>query len=79
VRAYRISLAPGQSLGPITIPGPSIRIAMNKGRISEKSDGRPETALDLAPAKFWFRDQTTTATIRNEGADAVELVEFELK
>jgi len=79
VRAYRINLSPGQSLGPITIPGPSIRIAMTEGRISEKSDGRPEAAIDLAPAQFLFRSRATTVTIRNDGAGALELVEFELK
>jgi hypothetical protein len=79
VRAYRINLSPGQTLGPITIPGPSIRIAMTEGRISERSDDQSVAAIDLAPALFVFRSRTTTVTIRNDGASAVELVEFELK
>jgi hypothetical protein len=79
VRAYRIELAPGQTLGPITIPGPSIRIAMTGGRISEKWDGGAEAMIDLAPAQFVFRGRAATTLIRNEGDRAVELVEFELK
>jgi hypothetical protein len=79
VRAYRIGLAPGESVGPITIPAPSIRIAMTAGRISERVEGRPDAMFDLAPAQFVFRDRTATTTIRNDGDTAVELVEFELK
>lgn len=79
VRAYRIRLEPGQSIGPITIPGPSIRIAMTAGRVSEKVAGRYEALLELAPAQFVFRDRSTTTTLSNPGDSAVELVEFELK
>ncbi len=79
VRAYRIAIAPGQSVGPLAIPGPGIRIAMTAGRISERVDGRDQAILDLAPAQFVFRDRPATTTIRNHGTTAVELVEFELK
>ena len=78
VGAYRIRLAPGASLGPITIPGPSIRVAMGDGRMAhEVDDMRTETRL--SPAQFVFQPQTTTATFTNIGATEVELVEFVLK
>ena len=78
VGAYRIKLAPGASLGPITIPGPSIRVAMGDGKLADEvEDTRTETRL--SPAQFVFQPQTTTATFTNTGATQVELVEFVLK
>jgi len=79
VRAYRLRLAPGQSVGPVTIAGPSIRVAMGQGRIAEKVDGRYDALFDLAPAQFVFRPQATTTTISNNGTTPVELIEFVLK
>ena len=79
VRAYRLRLAPGQSVGPVTIAGPSIRVAMGQGRIAEKVDGRYDALFDLAPAQFVFRPQATTTTISNSGTTPVELIEFVLK
>lgn len=79
VRAYRVRLAPGQSVGPVTIAGPSIRVAMGQGRIAEKVEGRYDAQFDLAPAQFVFRPQATTTTITNNGTTPVELVEFVLK
>jgi len=78
VGAYRIKLAPGASIGPLTIPGPSIRVAMGEGKlVHEVEDTKTETRL--APAQFVFQPQTTTATFTNSGATEVELVEFVLK
>jgi hypothetical protein len=79
VGAYRIRLAPGASTGPLAIPGPSIRVAMGEGRISEKIAGEGESASDLAPAQFRFREHAITTTLTNVGDRAVELVEFVLK
>ncbi|HWQ37871.1 MAG TPA: hypothetical protein VNM24_04540 [Burkholderiales bacterium] len=79
VRAYRIRLEPGESLGPVTISGPSIRVAVTEGRISEAMEGRPEAVSELAPAQFVFRAESATLTLRNTGRSVVELVEFELK
>lgn len=79
VRAYRLRLAPGQSAGPLTIAGPSIRIAMGEGRITETVEGRYDAVFELAPAQFVFRPQDTTTTITNSGDREIELVEFVLK
>jgi len=78
VGAYRIKLAPGASIGPLTIPGPSIRVAMGEGKlVHEFEDTQTETRL--APAQFVFQPQTTTATFTNIGSTELELVEFVLK
>jgi hypothetical protein len=78
VGAYRIKLEPGASTGPLSIPGPSIRVAMGEGRIVDKSaDG--DVTTDLLPAKFLFREQAVETTLTNIGDKPVELVEFVLK
>jgi hypothetical protein len=78
VGAYRIKLAPGASTGPLTIPGPSIRVALTDGKLlHELEDTQTETRL--APAQFVFQPQTTTATFTNAGDRELELVEFVLK
>jgi hypothetical protein len=78
VGAYRIKLAPGASIGPLTIPGPSIRVAMGEGKMMHEVE-YAKTEMRLAPAQFVFQPQTTTATFTNTGATEVELVEFVLK
>ena len=78
VGAYRIKLAPGASSGPLSIPGPSIRVAMGEGRITEKI-GDDSTTTALLPAQFLFRDQAVETTVTNIGDKPVELVEFVLK
>jgi hypothetical protein len=78
VGAYRIKIAPGKSIGPLTIPGPSIRVAMGEGKmVHETEDTQSETRI--APAQFVFQPQTTTAVFTNTGATELELVEFVLK
>lgn len=78
VGAYRIKLAPGASTGPLTIPGPSIRVAMNEGNMVQETEDT-QTQMRLAPAQFVFQPQTTTATFINTGTTELELVEFILK
>jgi hypothetical protein len=75
VGAYRIKLAPGASIGPLTIPGPSIRVAMGEGKLVHEIEDT-QTEMRLTPAQFVFQPQTTTATFTNTGATELELVEF---
>jgi hypothetical protein len=78
VGAYRIKLAPGASIGPLTIPGPSIRVALTDGKLlHEIEDTQTETRV--TPAQFVFQPQTTTAKFTNAGDKQLELVEFVLK
>ncbi len=78
VRAWRIALAPGQALGPLDIPGPSLRVAMTAGTLTESVDGREET-FELAPAGFVFRENTMRSSLRNTGPQTVELTVFTLR
>ena len=78
VGAYRIKLAPGATIGPLTIPGPSIRVAMGNGKMRLEIEDT-QTEMRLAPAQFVFQPQTLTATFTNTGATELELVEIVLK
>lgn len=79
VRAYRIVLQPGQSVGPLTIRGPSLRVALTPGLIADQpaSAGAVETVL--TPAQFAFSEATRVTTVTNRGEQPVEWVEFEFK
>lgn len=79
VRAYRITLEPGQSLGPLSVAGPSLRVAMTPGLVSEQVEGASAVESSLAPAQFAFSESGRVFTLTNRGDQPVELVEFEFK
>ena len=64
---YRIKLVSGATIGPLTIPGPSIRVAMGEGKMLHEIEDT-QTEMRLAPAQFVFQPQTTTATFTNSGS-----------
>ncbi len=78
VGAYRIRVAPGASVGPLTIPGPSIRVAMGDGILLYDVE-ETRTQMRLAPAQFVFQPYAATATFTNAGDTELELVQFVLK
>jgi hypothetical protein len=79
VRAYRFLLRPGEVLGPVSVAGRSIRVAMTTGQMAEQLAGGSETLLDLAPAQFLFRESPVAMTLRNTGSSDIELIQIELK
>ncbi len=78
-RALRIVLEPGQSLGPLTLPGPGLLVGMTPGRLVYRRDGGDETRVDLAPATFRFHEEASTVTFTNAGDQPLEMVEFQFK
>ncbi len=79
VRAYRIVLQPGQSLGPVTLHGPSLRVALTDGVITDQRDGEAAVDVVMTPAQFSFSESARTLTMSNRGTQAMEWVEFEFK
>ncbi len=79
VRAYRIVLQPGQTLGPVRIAGPSLRVALTPGLIADQAPGAEAVETAIAPAKFSFSENARVTTLTNRGDQPVELVEFEFK
>ncbi len=78
VGAYRITLAPGAAVGPLTIPGPSVRVAVSGAKMLHEVEGT-QSQMRLAPGQFVFQPQTTSATFTNAGTSTLELVEIILK
>ncbi len=79
VRAYRIMLQPGQSLGPVTIRGPSLRVALTPGLIADQFSDAAAIDTLMAPAHFTFNEAARTTIVSNRGKEPVEWVEFEFK
>lgn len=79
VRAYRIVLEPGQSLGPLRIQGPSLRIALTPGTVADQLAGQDTTETSVTPAQFTFSESTRITTLSNHGKEPLELVEFEFR
>ena len=79
VRAYRVTLEPGQSTPSVTLPGPSIRVAGTAGQVLQQAPGAQPVAMDLTPAQFEFRSGPAAYSLKNVGAARVEIYEFEFK
>src|SRR5262249_31067096 len=78
VRAYRVTLEPGQSTQSVTLPGPSLRVAGTGGKILQQAPGAEALAMNLTPAQFEFRSGSTAHSLKNVGDARVEIYEFEL-
>lgn len=79
VRAYRITLLRGESLGPLTLPGRSVRIAQTNGALEQSANGGDAQRISLTVAQFEWREAATSYTLKNVGDNVLELVEFEFK
>lgn len=77
-RVYRLKLNPGESSDRFTRPAATAIFAISSGRISEQSEGKPKSLLDLEPGQFQWVDAEEELTVRNEGQTLVELVEIEV-
>lgn len=79
IRAWRVSLQPGQSLGPVTLPGPGLSVGMMDGQVMVKSSAGAESERALQVAGFEYRESARTVSWRNAGSAPVEWIEFEFK
>ena len=79
VRGYRLTLTPGESIGPLTLPGRSVRVAQTAGAIEQSVNGGESTKVSLALAQFEWRETAASYVLRNVGETTMELVEFEFK
>ncbi len=79
VRGYRLTLAPGESSGPLTLPGRSVRVAQTAGVIEQSMNGGESTKTSLSLAQFEWRQTAASYVLKNVGETTMELVEFEFK
>jgi quercetin dioxygenase-like cupin family protein len=79
VRAWRLTLDPGQSVPAITQKSPGMRIVVDGGEIVESAPGARDRAKAVKLGEFFWQDGGDTRAIKNVGLSRVQLVEFELK
>ncbi len=79
VRGYRLTLQPGESVGPLSLPGRSVRVAQTAGVIEQSiNDGAPRR-ISIQLAQFEWRESAAKFVLKNVGDTTIELVEFEFK
>ena len=79
VRGYRLTLPPGESVGPLSLPGRSVRVAQTAGVIEQSiNDGEPRR-ISIQLAQFEWRESAAKFVLKNVGDTTIELVEFEFK
>ena len=79
VRGYRLTVAAGESVGPLTLPGRSVRVAQTAGVIEQSVNGGDAVSTVVDVAHFEWRETAVTVVLKNAGATTLELIEFEFK
>jgi hypothetical protein len=79
VRGYRLTLKPGESIGPVTLPGRSVRVAQTASVIEQSVNGSEVSKISMEIAQFEWRETAASYVLKNVGDAIVELVEFEFK
>lgn len=77
-RAYRLTLAPGESTEAFTRAANTAVFAISAGRISESIDGRPTRLWDFEPGHFRWHDAAEKVSVKNESSAPIDLVEIEV-
>jgi hypothetical protein len=79
VRGYRLTLLPSESIGPLSLPGRSVRVAQTAGTIEQTSSDGIAKRISMQLGQFEWRESASNVTLKNVGDTAIELVEFEFK
>lgn len=79
VRGYRLTLPPGELIGPLVLPGRSVRVVQTSGTLKQSIDGAEPNSNTVALGQFEWRQTAATYIFRNVGDTPIELVEFEFK
>ena len=79
VRGYRLTLQPGESIGPLLLPGRSVRVAQTPAAIEQSVDGGATRKISMRLAQFEWRETAANVVLKNVGDATVEVVEFEFK
>jgi hypothetical protein len=80
VRAWRLTLEPGQSVAAITQKAPGMRVVLDAGEISESSPGEVDRGQALNVGDFYWQEPSAAPrAVKNIGTTRIQIVEFELK
>ena len=79
LRAWRVVLAPGQSIAALTQRANGVRVVVRGGLLRTERPGISDQVLELQNGDFAYQEAGETRALHNVGTTSVELVEFELK
>ena len=79
VRAWRLTLEPGEAAPAITQTAPGLRVVVDGGELVESVPGKPDRAKAPRSGEFFWQDAGETRAVRNIGTTPITLVELELK
>jgi mannose-6-phosphate isomerase-like protein (cupin superfamily) len=79
MRAWRLTLAPGEAAPAITQVGDGVRIVVRGGLLTTSAPGAPDQTWALKAGEFAVQGKGTTRALRNSGTETIELIELELK
>lgn len=79
MRAWRLVLAPGQSIPEVAQGQKGVRVVVRGGLLTTITPGLPDQVLSLRPGDFAVQPAGGRRALRNGGTETIELVELELK
>lgn len=79
LRAWRVVIAPGQSVAALTQRANGVRVVVRGGLLLTGRPGIPDQTLALQNGDFAYQEAGETRALHNAGTTNIELVEFELK
>ena len=79
VRAWRVTLEPGQATGKVTQSAPGLRVYVHGGVLAEVVPGNADRGMAPYDGDFIWKEAGETRTIKNTGTTRLEFIEFELK
>lgn len=79
VRAWRLTLEPGEAAPAITQTAPGLRVVIDGGELVEIVEGGRERSMAPRSGEFFWQEAGATRAVRNVGTTRIELVEIELK
>lgn len=79
LRAWRLTLEPGQSVPAILQGNKGVQIVVRGGLLTTIRAGSPEQVLYLQPGDVSVQVPGASRALKNGGSESIELVELELK
>jgi hypothetical protein len=79
VRAYRLTLRPGEVTQTHTLRAQTLVVSVSGGQLSVNSVGRPDRLVSYAPAALEWNSADSTMTLTNVGVSTYESIYFEWK
>jgi hypothetical protein len=79
LRAWRVTLKPGESTGQITQRAPGLRVYVQGGVLAEVVSGSADRGMAPYHGDFIWQAAGQTRAVKNTGTTLIEFVEFELK